>query len=42
MAIVAKEICSAVTVKKLGADWALYGCVDGEDRVWVIYGQSTR
>jgi len=38
----AKELGSAVTVKKLGTGWALYGSVDGEDRVWAIYGQRLK
>jgi hypothetical protein len=38
----AKEIGNAVTVKKLGTGWALYGCVDGEECVWAIYGQRLK
>lgn len=38
----AKEIGGTVTVKKLGTGWALYGCVDGVERVWAIYGQRLK
>ncbi|MBC7858805.1 MAG: hypothetical protein H7Z39_08490 [Burkholderiaceae bacterium] len=38
----AKEIGSAVTVKKLGTGWAMYGAVDGEECVWAIYGQRLK
>ncbi len=38
----AAEIGSVVTVKKIGAGWALCGSVDGEECVWGIYGQRLK
>lgn len=38
----AKEVGGAVVARKLGTGWALYGCVDGVDRVWAIYGQRLK
>lgn len=38
----ARELGSPVAARKLGTGWALYGCVDGVDCVWGIYGQRLK
>jgi hypothetical protein len=38
----AKELETAVTVKKIGTGWALCGNVDGTDCVWGVYGQRLK
>ncbi len=35
----ATEIKTEVSVKKLGAGWALYATYEGEDCIWGIHGQ---